>query len=171
MQALREGRQAELWQALIQEGAARSGVRLDESEESYLGFVLIRHQRDAAFGARTFALDWLNAHEEIGQVRAEALRDVGDRCLLVAGLFPRLAERRRVSPEYFVALGRDAYAGVAGCTRAGYADLFAQLARAFLRLVDVLAHVRHDAQRTASGITLAASLRAARLTNPITSNA
>lgn len=32
MQALRQGQQAELWQSLIQEGAARSGVTLDEHE-------------------------------------------------------------------------------------------------------------------------------------------
>lgn len=142
MEALRQGRQAELWQALIQEGAARSGVTLDEHEESYLGFVLIRHLRDEQLGARTVATDWLQAFDEIGQVRADALRDVGDRCLLIAGLFPRLADRRRVSPDYFVALGRGAYAGVADCTRSSYADLFAQLARAFRPLVQVLAAMR-----------------------------
>ncbi len=142
MQALRQGRQVELWQALIQEGATRSGVRLDEHEESYLGFVLIRHLRDEQLGARTVATDWLQALDEIGQVRADALRDVGDRCLLIAGLFPRLAERRQVSPDYFVALGRGAYAGVADCTRSSYADLFAQLARVFRPLVQVLAAMR-----------------------------
>lgn len=157
MQALRQGRQAELWQALIQEGAARSCVRLDEYEESYLGFVLIRHQRDEQLGARTVATDWLQAFDEIGQVRADALRDVGDRCLLIAGLFPWLAERRRVSPDYFVALGRGAYAGVADCTRSGYADLFAQLARAFRRLVEVLGHLRHDDSDPRSRIPLAAT--------------
>jgi len=142
MQALRQGQQAELWQSLIQEGAARSGVTLDEHEESYLGFVLIRHLRDEQLGARTVAMDWLQAFDEIGQVRADALRDVGDRCLLIAGLFPRLADRRRVSPDYFVALGRAAYAGVADCTRSSYADLFAQLARVFRPLVRVLAAMR-----------------------------
>jgi hypothetical protein len=139
---LRQGTQAELWQALIREGARRRRIELDEHEESYLGFVLIRHQRDAQFAARTLALDWLAAHEERAQARADALRDVGDRCLLVAGLYPQLAQRRRVSDDYFVELGGGAYAGVADVARAGYASLFAQLARAFRRLVDVLRGAR-----------------------------
>jgi hypothetical protein len=160
MPLLLQGAQAELWQGLIREGAARSHVQLDEHEESYLGFVLIRHLRDAQFGARTMALDWLNACEEDGQVRADALRDVGDRCLLIVGLFPHLAEHRRVSPDYFVALGRDAYAGVADCTRAGYAALFAHLARAFRRLVAVLGHVRDDGgERTLERLASAARQR------------
>lgn len=140
-----QGTQSELWQALVREGAQRRGVALDEHEESYLGFVLIRHQRDAQFAAHTLALDWLAAYEERAQVRADALRDVGDRCLLVAGLYPQLAKRRRVTPDYFVDLGGGAYAGVADVARAGYGELFAQLAQAFRRLVAVLRGAREVA--------------------------
>lgn len=142
MHSIQFGTASELWQRLIDEGAQRGRVRLDEQEACYLGFVLQRHQRDAQLAAHTLALDWLQAQEEVGRSRADALRDVGDRCLLVAGLYPRLAERRRVSPDYFVVLGRDAYGGVADCTRAGYGELFAQLARAFARLVAALAGMR-----------------------------
>lgn len=145
MSTLQQGSQAELWQALIRESAQRGGIALDEHEESYLGFVLIRFQRDTQFAAHTLALDWLRAHEEARHARADALRDVGDRCLLLAGLFPQQAERRRVSLDYFVTLGRGSYAGVAECARAGYAALFEQLARAFLRLVDVLDGLRPQA--------------------------
>lgn len=147
MQLLRQGTPVELWQALICDGARQRGVRLDEQEACYLGFVLQRHQRDAQFAARTMALDWLQAQEQGGMQRADALRDVGDRCLLIAGLFPRLAERRRVPRDYFLALGQDAYGGVASCTRAGYGALFAQLAQAFVRLAEALAGMRGDAAR------------------------
>ena len=148
MDELRQGAAAELWQALIQDGAHCRGVRLDEQETCYLGFVLQRHQRDAQFAAHVLALDWLEAQDRIGTQRADALRDVGDRCLLVAGLFPRLAERRRVPRDYFLALGQDAYDGVARCSRAGYAALFAQLAQAFVRLADTLAGMRAAARPT-----------------------
>lgn len=147
MQTIRCGTASELWQTLIDEGAQRRGIRLDEQEASYLGFVLLRHQRDAQFAAHTLALDWLEAQDRVGTQRADALRDVGDRCLLVAGLFPRLAERRRVPRDYFLALGQDAYDGVARCTRAGYGALFAQLAQAFVRLAETLAGMRVGARR------------------------
>src|SRR5690606_20899169 len=100
---------------------------LDESRESYLVFVLLRHQRDAQLLARIQALEWLQAQELAGSTRRDALRDVGDRCLLVAGLFPALAERRRVSVDYFVELGRGAYQCVADAGRDAYAGLFARL--------------------------------------------
>jgi hypothetical protein len=152
MSNLKRGAPAELWQALIRESTVRRGVKLDEYEESYLGFVLMRHARDERLGARVMALDWLQAQDEAGSARADALRDVGDRCLLIAGLFPQLALRRRVTPEYYIGLGRDAYAGVADCARAGYAALFAQLARAYGGLVDVLGGVRAGSPRGLSEI-------------------
>jgi hypothetical protein len=127
-----------LWYDLVRDGASRAGTALPEAVESYLVFVLQRHQRDVALGGRTLALERLDAEDRIGQLRADALRDVGDRCLLIAGLFPRLAERRRVGPDYYAAMGRSAYAGVATATRAGYAELFAQLAQAFNAMRQVL---------------------------------
>ena len=46
MEAIRQGAAAELWQSLVREACARCGQRLDEAQESYLVFVLLRHQRD-----------------------------------------------------------------------------------------------------------------------------
>lgn len=144
MRELQQGRQSELWQALIRESASDAGLQLDETAECYLGFVLIQHLRDDQLAAHVLALDWLQAQESIGQARAEALRTVGDRCLLIAGLYPQLAQRRRVTPDYYAALGRDAYVGVAECTRRGEADLFALLARIHRELVRVLRGLRRS---------------------------
>lgn len=144
MDAIRQGSAAELWQALVREACSRCGQALDEAQESYLVFVLLRHQRDGHLLARTQALEWLDAQLRVGSARSDALRDVGDRCLLIAGLFPALAQRRRVSVEYFVDLGRGAYQGVADSGRSAYADLFAQLASTYHQLVRTLRAVRGD---------------------------
>ena len=66
------------------------------------------------------------------------------RGLLIAGLFPALAQRRRVSVEYFIDLGRGAYQGVADSGRSAYADLFAQLASTYHQLVHTLRAVRGE---------------------------
>jgi hypothetical protein len=135
----RQGPQLELWQELVRDGERHAGIELGESVQSYLVFVLMRYLRDGALAAHVPALDWLAAAECTGQhARADALRDVGDRCLLIAGRFPRLAERRHVGPDYFSTLGCGAYLGVAEAARAGYAALFAELARAFDAMVRVL---------------------------------
>lgn len=149
---LKKGAPAEVWQALVKEAAERAGRPLDESRESYLVFVLLRYQGDALLLSHTQGIDWLEAQARMGHARADALRDVGDRCLLVAGLFPGLAERRRVSVEYFIDLGRSAYQGVADASRQTYAALYAQLARSYRELVATLGAMRsaplpHDAIR------------------------
>ena len=149
MGTIRQGAAAELWQAAIREACSGGGPELDEAQESYLVFVLLRHQRDERLLARIQALEWLDAQQQIGSVRADALRDVGDRCLLVAGLFPALARRRRVSVDYFVDLGRGAYQGVAEAGRDAYAELFARLAETYRDLVSVLRGVRGTAAASA----------------------
>jgi hypothetical protein len=134
----REGPQLALWQELVRDGEQHAGVELGESVQSYLVFVLMRYLRDGALAAHVLALDWLAAAQHTGHTRADALRDVGDRCLLIAGRYPGLAARRRVSADYFATLGCGAYHGVAETARNGYAALFAELARAFDAMVRVL---------------------------------
>ena len=136
---VRLGAAAGLWQDLVREGEARAETRLPESVEAYLVFLLMRHLRDGSLAGRTMALEWLQALELGGRQRADALRDVGDRCLLLAGWYPKLAERRRVSPDYFAALGQSAYGEAAGAAGGGYGALFAELAGAYRAMVRVLA--------------------------------
>ncbi|HZH43748.1 MAG TPA: hypothetical protein VEY50_06680 [Lysobacter sp.] len=142
VESLRQGAPAELWQALLREAGERLGEPLDESCESYLVFVLLRHQRDEQLLARIQATEWLDAQTQVGSARADALRDVGDRCLLIAGLYPGMAERRRVSVDYFIDIGRSAYLGVADAGRAAYGTLFEHLAETYRELVRTLRAVR-----------------------------
>jgi len=137
--ALRLGTPLQLWYELEREGEDRAGTALPDPEEHYRVFELQRHQGDVPLGARTAALEYLHALDHGGHGRADALRDVGDRCLLIAGLFPRVARRRNVQPGYYAALGRAAYGEVASATRAGHAELFALLASRFDAMLRVLA--------------------------------
>lgn len=137
-ESLQLGAPLQLWYDLVRDGEDRVRTRLPELVESYLVFMLQRHQGDAVLGNRVMALDWLGGQELAGCERADALRDVGDRCLLIAGLFPRLAGRRNVQPGYYAALGQAAYGEVAVVARAGYAELFARLAQAFAAMLRVL---------------------------------
>jgi len=141
-ESLQLGVPLQLWYDLVRDGEARVRTSLPETIESYLVFLLQRHQGDAVLGKRILALDWLAGQELAGRDRADAMRDVGDRCLLIAGLFPRLAERRNVQPSYYAALGQAAYGEVAVVARAGYAELFARLAQAFEAMLRVLGGLR-----------------------------
>lgn len=140
-ETLHSGTTTQLWYELVRDGEARMHLQLPDAVESYLVFVLQRHQGDALLGGRTMALECLNGLERRGRDRADVMRDVGDRCLLIAGLFPRLARRRNVQPDYYAAMGQAAYSEVAVVARAGHAALFEQLARGFDSMRRVLAGI------------------------------
>ncbi len=131
-----------LWHDLVREAERRGAAPLDDDVESYLVFLLMRHLRDAGLGGHVLALDYYAALDAAGTPRRDHLRDVGDRCLLIAGLYPQQAQRRLVSLRYFLDLGSRAYTDLADAARAAYAELFRRLAAMFGRLVRVLVEVR-----------------------------
>ncbi len=144
-QTLTTGAAAQLWLELIREAGQRCATTLDETAESYLVFTLVRHSRDAWLTGRTMALELLDGMAHVGCLRGERLRDVGDRCLLIAGLFAGQAKRRRVGADYYIDLGRCAYRELGAADRSALAALYTQLAERFASLVAVLRQVRPDA--------------------------
>lgn len=132
-----------LWQDLVREGEQRSGARLDEASESWLVFTLMRHLGGTGLLEPAMALVYLEAMQKTGRAsRSRALQDVGERCLLIAGLYPGLAQRRRVSQSYYIELGQGAFRQLADEARRAIADLYAGIARQFARLVRVLIELR-----------------------------
>ncbi len=130
------------WHSLVREAEARLGRRLDEDLESYLVFLLMRFAGRPELAARVLALDYLRGLRAGGRRRLDALRDVGDQCLLYSGLFPRRARRRNVRVRYFVDLGRTAYQELGATLQHGAAEIYLRLAEHFVALMDVLLALR-----------------------------
>lgn len=142
MHEMHTGTAMELWHRLVREATGRAHVELAETQESYLVFTLAGHMRDALIAGRALALDLIEGLALDVDVREERLREVGDRCLLVAGLFPRLARRRNVSPAYYADLGQLAYGELALRRGDALSQLYGELADGFRALVRVLRSVR-----------------------------
>jgi hypothetical protein len=134
--------QTALWHELVREGEQRVGRELGEERENYLVMTLMRHIDDAPLPHRVMAFELLEALQRNGRQRQQDLRDVGDRCLLISGLYPELAQRRRVQLAYFMDLGRGAYARLAQEVSAALAALYGELANTFAELVRVLFALR-----------------------------
>jgi hypothetical protein len=133
----------EQWQELVKEAEAFNGVILDEELESYLVFLLMRYMQKPEMVARVLALDYLNGSQTQGSERSEAMRDVGDQCLLFSGLFPNRARRRNVKVSYYVTLGQSAYHHLSGLTQAALSSMYDNLARSFVDLMDTLLAIRN----------------------------
>jgi hypothetical protein len=130
------------WHTLVQDAEQDYGCHLDEAMQSYLVFTLMRFAKNQQLNAHALAIDYLNSHHLPHKLRNEHLRDIGDQCLLVSGLYPQSAERRQVAVSYYVDLGRSAYHHISTMTQQGVADLYYQLAESFILLMDLLQTIR-----------------------------
>lgn len=131
-----------LWQQLVRDAADYNGIPLDEELESYLVFLLMRHLQHAHLAGKTMALEFLNGLQAPGRQRLDQMRDVGDQCLLFSGLFPGRAQRRQVSVDYYIKLGRTAYLHLADMTQHALAAMYNHLADSFIALMDTLQAMR-----------------------------
>ena len=130
------------WHALVREAEKESGCHLDEVMESYLVFTLMRFMKDQNLCTNAMAPDYLNLHNLSDSVRTEQLRNIGDQCLLLSGLFPKRAEKRLVRVSYYVDMGRSAYSHLSYTAQHATASLYKQLSEAFVLLMDLLQTIR-----------------------------
>jgi len=152
--------QTALWVDLVHEAEHDASAPLGEELESYLVFLLIAHMRDTHLHRNAIAIDYLLAKAQPGKRHREELRTVGDRCLLLAGLYPEQAQQRMVGLDYFISMGSQAYNELAHALRATVADLYQHLARAFARVVRVLLEVRRRSKDVAPLMLFDVSARA-----------
>lgn len=134
------------WQHLLKKAEQQCGCSLDDELESYLVFTLIRFTENPELASRALAPDFLRSAHLARPLREQQLRDVGDQCLLLAGLFPQRAERRLVRISYYVDMGRTAYDHLSQLLNQAIADLYRQLAQHFVLLRDVLHNIRREPQ-------------------------
>lgn len=130
------------WQSLVLEAEKACDCNLGEDLESYLVFLLMRFVGKPEMASSVLAIDYLQSLLCQGRIREENLKDVGDRCLLFSGLFPKRAARRRVKISYFVDLGRSAYNQISQCRDDVQGVFFRKLSLGFVPLMDILQAIR-----------------------------
>ena len=132
------------WHALVNEAQASTRMVLNENTESYLVFLLMRFSQTTQLMESVVALDFLHSMRTHGRRQIELLRDVGDKSLLLCGLFPGMASRHHVTLDYFSGLGQAAYLTVGELQEPNTADLYYQLSHQFLRMQQILQAMRGD---------------------------
>ena len=130
------------WHSLVCEAEQVAQCYLDEELQSYVVFLLMRFLGKPQIASRIVALDYLHGMRASGSSQYEALRDVGDICLLHAGLYPERSRRRRVSRDYYVEMGCGAYLQLADAVSHGLAALFGRLSQEFLDIMNILQSMR-----------------------------
>lgn len=131
-----------LWHEIIHEAEHSCAVTLKEEIESYLVFLLMRYINKPEFVKQIMALEFMHGMQKMSAQQEVMLREVGDKCLLFAGLFPRIAESRLVRLSYFVKIGQAAYVTISKTSN----DLYDHLSHQFVPLMDILQSIRHYTQ-------------------------
>jgi hypothetical protein len=124
------------WRALITRSEAEVALVLHQDVEAYLSRTLLRYLGRPAriIGTeRTETLDALFAHPP------DDPRVIGDRSLLLVGLFPEQVARYPVTLRQFIEHGRNAFRT---CARRDNERVFADVDREYIRIIDVLRAMR-----------------------------
>lgn len=132
------------WYALVTEAELATNQNLNEDTESYLVFLLQRFAQSSQLFESAVAMDWLTAVQGPSQLQSEQLKTVGDKSLLVCGLFPGLAKRRNVSIDYYRQMGQTAYLTLSELHASASAELYLHLSQHFPNLQKILQAMRGD---------------------------
>lgn len=138
----------EFFRDLLQTAMRSQEVRSSEESEFYLVKLLeaFAHPEGGWFD-RPLAIEYLEAFHTPLRHRYGRLKRVGDTALFVSGVFMESLHRQLVSSDYYMQLGRTAYAHLSALpndvgTVPG--DLFAELAERFSDFVRVLADISFE---------------------------
>ena len=139
----------------VQTALSRQQVRAQPETASYLVNLLISFLRTERLyepgedgpGFRPLAMRYADTLEGLSpELRARALRGLGDVALFVAGVFADSFNRKLIDVDYYAAMGGSAYARLADSLRASesgrpFSELFEELAAKFTDFADVLGEV------------------------------
>ena len=132
------------WYALVIEAQNECGHDFDESLQQYLVMTLDHFTTQDKLVTAVIAFDYLQSLNMSGKLGGSLLRNVGDQCLIISGLFPERALRKNISLNYFISIGQQVYDSLA-LTNPNFefdAELFAKLSTNFVGLMDVLHTMR-----------------------------
>lgn len=138
MQLLLDSSPIALWYDIVHEAETKCAITLRDDLESYLVFLLARYSNRPEIVKQIMATDFLAGMNFSLHQREVALQEVGDKCLIFSGLFPKVAEQRLVKISYFVNIGQAAYVTISKKRT----DIYNALAKQFVGLMDVLQSIR-----------------------------
>ncbi|MFN8641364.1 MAG: hypothetical protein U0802_06795 [Candidatus Binatia bacterium] len=133
---------AEFFRDVLRGAMQTHAVRPSEPTEHYLVALLEHFAKPGPdWDARPLALDYLESFELPRPRRLAALRRVGDTALFLSGVFMESLERRIVSTDYYIGIGRLAYHQLAGLVPS---DVFGEMAARFPDFVRLLSELTFE---------------------------
>jgi hypothetical protein len=144
---LRHQTPEEYFKDLVDSALVRQHLQATELTEYYLVNLLCRFVRPSSRipyiddSSEPLALRLRRALESAGHEQRERLRNLGDFSLFTSGFFGDSLLARVVDVDYYVSMGEYAYGSLGRRDEEAFGEVFTELARKFVRFVDVLSDV------------------------------
>tara|TARA_B100001093_G_scaffold515373_1_gene591563 strand:- start:1009 stop:1476 length:468 start_codon:yes stop_codon:yes gene_type:complete len=138
-----EGSQSQ-WFNLILNAQSQTGYELGHDLKKYLMLTLEHYTTELTLPSSIIAVKYMEALSLTGTKQSLELRDIGDQCLLISGLFPERLLKKNISLDYTIAIGKQSYSQLASHknNHPWDANLFLDLHQHFMGLVDILHFMR-----------------------------
>ena len=141
------------WYEMLQISKQHTGIVLDDHVESYVILTLDAYLQDQLITDHALAIEFIEAINLKKTQSRSVLRHIGDRCLILSGLFERRSERLNVSDDYFCEIGQQAYLNLASFNKLHIdPQLFWKMANQFLAIRTLLQAIRALNQYDAIGL-------------------
>ena len=98
-----------IWQESILEAESKSGHYIEDCLRHYLVITLDHFTLKTDIGSHVIAIDFLNHVNGKTNFDINCLRNTGDLCLILSGLFPESIKNKNISNEYVIGIGQHAY--------------------------------------------------------------
>ncbi len=135
----------------LKESLARNHVSAEKGSVDYLAELLMGYLRSDHFFVKNesgglsnncLADLYFSYLQGTTDQKRNALKRLGDICLLVTGLFPDSLKRKLVDLDYYFGMGGTAYRTLANCQRTPLAQgMFSELSQNFIQFANVLSEL------------------------------
>jgi hypothetical protein len=140
----------EYFKALVEGALTHQKLVVNELTAFYVVRLLAGFVDQPVDESAAMALRLADAFERGGLHQRQALKQIGDTSLFVSGFFPDSFNNGLVDAEYYVQVGEVAYAALSRHERGQLSSVFAELAKKFNDVVEIVSEVSERSTGTSN---------------------
>ena len=127
-----------IWKKSLSHAIKIAQADISQPAQSYLTDMLDKNMLNVQFNETPASIDWLQK-----QINHKKTHTVGDKCLIIVGLFPNIAQET-TSIDFYITMGKEAYAHAAKSTRTNNTEkeIFNELSKKFISISQTLALIK-----------------------------
>ena len=127
-----------IWKKSLSHAIKIAQVDISQPAQSYLTDMLDKNMLNVQFNETPASIEWLQK-----QINHKKTHAVGDKCLIIVGLFPHIAQNT-TSIDFYITMGKEAYTHAAKNTYANNTkkEIFNELSRKFISISQILALIK-----------------------------